>query len=147
MFAQSYSRTRFVDKATICAPAIRIFDPRTSFDVETYPEIVVRFDGVKHVEGDDYHVTAGVTIRDVTRPVTFEVEHIGETTNYQGSRHIAFNAKATINREDWGLNWNMALETGGWLVGKDMKLVVEVVADEVIQLPAENPRELAGAIS
>jgi polyisoprenoid-binding protein YceI len=92
-------------------------------------------------------VTAGVTIRDVARPVTFEVEHIGETTNYQGSRHIAFNAKATINREDWGLNWNLALETGGWLVGRDMKLVVKVVADEVIQLPAENPRELAGAIS
>jgi polyisoprenoid-binding protein YceI len=114
------------------------------FDVEAYPEVVVRFDGVRHVKGDDYHVTADVTIRDVTRAVTFEVEHVGETTNFQGSRHIAFTAKATINREDWGLNWNMALETGGWLVGKDIKLVVEVVADEIVPATARE-RELVGA--
>jgi polyisoprenoid-binding protein YceI len=117
------------------------------FDVETYPEIVVRFDGVKHVKGDDYHVTADVTIRDVTRPVTFEVEHIGETTNFQGSRHIAFNAKATINREDWGLNWNMALETGGWLVGKEIKLVVEVVADEIVAVPATAEGDATAAVA
>jgi hypothetical protein len=60
-------------------------------------------------------VTADLTIRDVTRPVTFAVEHVGETTNFQGTRHAAFTATATIDREDWGLNWNMALETGGWL--------------------------------
>ena len=106
------------------------------FDVETWPEIVVAFDGVKPVRGDRYRVTADVTIRDVTRPVTFDVEYVGETTNFRGTRHIAFTAKATINREDWGLNWNMALEAGGWLVGKDIKLVVEVVADEVIAIPA-----------
>lgn len=102
------------------------------FDVQTWPEIVVAFDRVKPVKGDHYRVTADVTIRDVTRPVTFDVEYVGETTNFRGTRHIAFTAKATINREDWGLNWNMALEAGGWLVGKDIKLVVEVVADEVV---------------
>ena len=113
------------------------------FDVEQFPEIVVRFDGVEPVQGDDYRVTADLTIRDVTKPVTFDVAHVGETTNFQGTRHIAFTAKATLNREDWGLNWNMALETGGWLVGKDIKLVVEVVADEVILLPAASERDLA----
>jgi polyisoprenoid-binding protein YceI len=112
------------------------------FDVETWPEIVVGFDRVKPAKGDRYRVTAAVTIRDVTRPVTFDVEYVGETTNFRGTRHIAFTAKATINREDWGLNWNMALEAGGWLVGKDIKLVVEVVADEIVQAPAEGEREL-----
>jgi polyisoprenoid-binding protein YceI len=114
-------------------------------DVETYPEILVRFDGVEPVRGNDYRVTADLTIRDVTRPVTFDVEHIGETKNFQGNRHIAFTAKATLNREDWGLNWNMALETGGWLVGKDVKLVVEVVADEVVDAASAPQRELVGS--
>jgi polyisoprenoid-binding protein YceI len=118
------------------------------FDVETYPEVVVRFDGVEPVKGDLYRVTADLTIRDVTRPITFDVEHIGETTNFQGTRHIAFSAKASLNREDWGLSWNMALETGGWLVGKDIKLVVEVVADEVVAaVPAgaEQPESVLAA--
>jgi polyisoprenoid-binding protein YceI len=102
------------------------------FDVETWPEIVVRFDGVELAKRDGYRVTADLTIRDVTRPVTFDVAYVGSTTNFQGTRHVAFTAKASLNREDWGLNWNMALETGGWLVGKEIKLLVEVVADEVV---------------
>jgi hypothetical protein len=53
------------------------------------------------------------------------------TTNMKGGRHIAFTAQAKIDREAWGLKWNMALEQGGWLVGKEIKLLVEVVADEV----------------
>ena len=119
------------------------------FDVEAFPRITVRFDGVEHVQGDDYRVNADVTIRDITKPVTFAVEHVGETTNFQGTRHIAFTAKATVNRDDWGLSWNMALETGGWLVGKDIKLVVEVVADEVLAAAgepvAERERELVAS--
>jgi polyisoprenoid-binding protein YceI len=119
------------------------------FDVERYPEILVTFEGVHPVKGDEYQVSADLTIRDVTRPITFEVEHIGETRNFQGTRHIAFTAKATLNREDWGLNWNMALETGGWLVGKEIKLVVEVVADEVVPAAVDaavpDNRELASS--
>lgn len=114
------------------------------FDVEQYPEIVVRFDGVEARAADDYRVTADLTIRDVTRPVTFDVEHVGETRNFQGTRHIAFTVKTNLDREAWGLNWNMALETGGWLVGKEIKLVVEVVADEVVPATAAE-RELAAA--
>ena len=113
------------------------------FDVETWPEIVVRFDGVELAKGDDYRVTADLTIRDVTRPVVFDVEYVGSTTNFQGTRHAAFTAKAKLSREDWGLNWNMALETGGWLVGKEIKLLVEVVADEVVAVPAASVREPA----
>src|SRR6202008_1626821 len=99
------------------------------FDVERYPEIIVRFEGVQHVKDATYRVPAELTIRYVTRPLTFEVEHVGETTNFQGTRHIAFTAKATLNREDWGLNWNLPLETGGWLPGEEMQLVVGIVSE------------------
>jgi polyisoprenoid-binding protein YceI len=101
------------------------------FDAATYPEIVVRFDGVEPTGTDRYKVNADVTIRDVTKSVPFHVEYVGTTTNMKGGRHIAFSAKAAIDREAWGLTWNMALEQGGWLVGKEIKLLVEVVADEV----------------
>ena len=100
-------------------------------DAAAYPEIVVRFDGVEPTGKDRFRVDADVTIRDVTRSVPFDVEYVGTTTNMKGGRHIAFSAKATIDREAWGLTWNMALEQGGWLVGKEIKLLVEVVADEV----------------
>jgi polyisoprenoid-binding protein YceI len=114
-------------------------------DAERHPEIVVRFDGVEPVRGDHYLVPADVTIRDVTRRVRFEVEHVGETTNLQGGRHIAFTAKATVNREDWGLTWNVALESGGWLVGKEIKLVVDVVADEAAPATTATEREAIGS--
>jgi polyisoprenoid-binding protein YceI len=115
------------------------------FDVEAHPQITVRFDGVKPVKGDDYKVAADLTIRGVTRPVTFDVTHIGETKNFKGTRHIAFTVTAKLNREDWGLSWNMALETGGWLVGKDINLVVEVVADEVVPAAVGATDRSAGA--
>jgi polyisoprenoid-binding protein YceI len=101
------------------------------FDAQTHPEIVVRFDGVEPTGTDRYKVNADVTIRDVTKSVPFDVEYVGTTTNMKGGRHIAFTAQANIDREAWGLTWNMALEQGGWLVGKEIKLLVEVVADEV----------------
>jgi polyisoprenoid-binding protein YceI len=100
------------------------------FDAASWPEIVVRFDGVTPAGTDRYKVNADVTIRDVTKSVPFDVEYVGTTTNMKGGRHIAFTAQAKIDREAWGLKWNMALEQGGWLVGKEIKLLVEVVADE-----------------
>ena len=107
------------------------------FDAATHPEIVVRFDGVEPLKDDRYRVNADVTIRGVTNSVPFEVEYVGTTTNMKGGRHIAFTARAKIDREAWGLTWNVALEQGGWLVGKEIKLLVEVVADEVAVASAE----------
>ncbi|HEX3429233.1 MAG TPA: YceI family protein [Candidatus Limnocylindrales bacterium] len=117
------------------------------FDVATYPEIVVRFDGVQPTTTDRYRVNADVTIRDVTRTVPFDVEYVGVTTNMKGGRHIAFTAQAKIDREAWGLTWNMALEQGGWLVGKEIKLIVEVVADEVEVAAPASAEEPAPATS
>ncbi len=100
------------------------------FDVERYPWIVARVARIEP-KGDRYIVTADVTIRDVTRPIEFQTEVLGVVRGMSGGRHAGFQMSAKVDREDWGLNWNVALETGGWLVGRDIKLEVDVALDEV----------------
>ena len=70
-------------------------------------------------------------IRDLTKPVTFDVELEGIVPGMGGGRHAGLTATARVDREGWGLTWNVALEQGGWLVGKDIKLHIAVAADEV----------------
>ncbi|MEK4385594.1 YceI family protein [Solibacillus sp. FSL W7-1464] len=77
-------------------------------------------------DGDDYKVTGDLTVKDVTKPVTFDVEYGGKGTNPWGVEVYGFEAETKINREDFGLTWNAALETGGVLVGKDIKIKVEL---------------------
>jgi polyisoprenoid-binding protein YceI len=101
------------------------------FDVETHPWIAVRTTSVQPKDDGTYAVTADVTIRGVTRPVTFDVEYLGTAPGMRGGRHVGFTARAKVNRKDWGLNWNIALEAGGWLVGDDIKLEIDVAGDEV----------------
>jgi polyisoprenoid-binding protein YceI len=101
------------------------------FDVEKHEWIVVRATSVEPQDSGTYKVTADVTIRGETRPVTFDVAYLGTTPGMTGARHAGFSARAKVNRKDWGLNWNMALEAGGWLVGDEIKLDIEVAADEV----------------
>ena len=113
------------------------------FDVETHPWIAVRTTIVKPKDDGTYAVTADVTIRGVTRPVTFDVEYLGTTPGMRGGRHVGFTAKAKVNRKDWGLNWNMALEAGGWLVGDDIKLEIDVAGDEVAVATAAQAQDAA----
>jgi polyisoprenoid-binding protein YceI len=101
------------------------------FDVETHRWIVFRATGVTEKRDGEFVVTGDVTIRGETRPVTFDVEYLGTTTGMRGGRHAGFTARTKVNRKDWGLNWNMALEAGGWLVGDEIKLEIDVAADEV----------------
>jgi len=101
------------------------------FGVETYPEIRVMSTAVRHKRGNDYAVKADVTIRDVTRSVDFDVEFLGFFTGMDGTRRAGFSAKARVNRKDWGLDWNVALEAGGWLVGETVRLEVDVAAQEL----------------
>ena len=81
------------------------------------PEICVVSDRDPAKGGNDYVVTADVTIRDVTKSVDFDVEFLGFYSGMDGSRRAGFCASAKVNRKDWGLDWNVALEAGGWLVG------------------------------
>ena len=87
-------------------------------------------------------MTGDLTIREITRPITFDVTLDGIVPGISGARHAGLSATAKIARDDWGLNWNVALEQGGWLVGKEIKLDITIAADEVA---VAEPAELVGA--
>ena len=114
------------------------------FDAETFPDITFVSTKVEPTGDDVFAVTGDLTIRDVTRPITFEVELEGIVPGMTGARHAGLSARAKLQREDWGLNWNVALEQGGWLVGKEITLDIAIAADEVT---ADVPAELAGSTS
>ncbi len=95
------------------------------FDAEKFPTINFTSTSITR-DGDDYKVTGDLTIKDVTKPVTFDVEYGGKGKNPWGVDVYGFEAEAKINREEFGLTWNAALETGGVLVGKDIKIKVEL---------------------
>lgn len=93
------------------------------FDVETFPEMTFVSTGVAQ-DGDDYVVTGDLTIKDVTKSVDFAVEFGGVTVSAYGQTVAGFEATAKIIREEFGLNWNAALEAGGVLAGSEVKIVV-----------------------
>ena len=73
-------------------------------------------------------MTGDLTIHGVTKPVTLNVEHLGVVNSPFGDQRAGFNASTKINREDWGLTYNMAIEAGGFLVGKELKIELDVEA-------------------
>ncbi len=107
------------------------------FDAETHPEITFVSTAVTPGRGNDYAVTGDLTIRGTTHPITFDVLFLGLYQGFQG-RRAGFHATTRLNREDWGLTWNVTLETGGWLVGKEIKLEIDLALDEVLTPGAES---------
>ena len=101
------------------------------FDAEKYPEITYQSRGVKALGGDRYQVEGDLTIRDVTRSVALDVTYLGVQTSPQGVKVAGFEASAKISRKEFGLSWNVALETGGALVGDEIKISLDIEADEV----------------
>jgi polyisoprenoid-binding protein YceI len=94
------------------------------FDVGKYPEM--RFVSTKVERTDDgYKLTGDLTIKDVTRSVTLTVTEEGAGVDPWGNQKAAFSAMGKINRGDFGLNWNAALETGGVLVSDEVKLFID----------------------
>jgi polyisoprenoid-binding protein YceI len=114
------------------------------FDVETYPDITFASTAIRQTGDDEFEVTGDLTIRDTTRPATFGVRLEGIVPGMSGARHAGLSATTKLARDDWGLNWNVALESGGWLVGKDITLEIAIAADEVA---AVEPAQLATAAS
>ncbi|GAE24957.1 hypothetical protein JCM9140_923 [Halalkalibacter wakoensis JCM 9140] len=93
------------------------------FDSENYPVIKIQSESIKKVSDEEYEMTAQVTVKDVTKTETFTVEYNGTSKNpMDGSTVAGFDVEGKLNREAYGLTWNAALETGGVLVGKDVKL-------------------------
>ena len=95
------------------------------FDVETYPTIDFVSTGVRYEKGD-FLVDGDLTMHGVTKPVTFELEFGGFGTDPYGNYKAGATATTVINREDFGLTWNAALETGGVLVGKDVTITLDL---------------------
>jgi polyisoprenoid-binding protein YceI len=94
-------------------------------DVEKYPEMVFRSTSIAKVSDRDFQITGDLTIRDQTHPVVLNTELLGTVPGLQGGRLTAVSADTRINRKDWGLSWNVALESGGWLVGDEIKIHIE----------------------
>ena len=97
------------------------------FDAESFPELSFRSTKIA-ASGDSYRIDGDLTIKGVTRPVTLEAEIGGVVPNLQGGRRAAFSATTKISRKAWGLTWNVALESGGFLVGDDIKISLEIAA-------------------
>jgi len=96
------------------------------FDVEKLPTMNFHPTSVRGLGGDRYAVAGDLTIREVTNPVELEVRVEGRIPRDAfGKERIALSATGSLNRKDWGLNWNMALETGGFLVSDEIKLEIE----------------------
>jgi polyisoprenoid-binding protein YceI len=103
------------------------------FDADRYPQITFRSTKVEPGPSGTWLVAGDLTVRDVTRPVSLEVEFDGANASPTGDERVAFSAATEVNREDWGLTWNVNLETGGVLVGKTARLELNV---EAIAVPA-----------
>jgi polyisoprenoid-binding protein YceI len=98
------------------------------FEADRYPTITFRSTKVEEGRSGTWNVTGDLTVRDVTRPVTLEVDFDGASASPFGDERIAFSAATEVDREDWGLTWNVALETGGVLVGKKVRIELNVQA-------------------
>ena len=97
------------------------------FDVESFPTLSFRSTGVRG-SGSDWVVEGDLTIKGVTRPVVLETELVGLERDPWGNDRVGFAATAEVDREAFGLTWNAALETGGVLVGKTVKIHLDVEA-------------------
>jgi polyisoprenoid-binding protein YceI len=98
------------------------------FFVEKYPTITFASTSVKKTSAGEFAVTGDLTIRGVSRQVTLAVASLGTAKDPWGNLRAGFETEITVNRKDFGLNWNAALETGGFLVGDDVKVNLSVQA-------------------
>jgi polyisoprenoid-binding protein YceI len=96
------------------------------FDAENFPTLTFRGTRIAKGAGDDLTVTGDLTIRGTTREVTLDVTAEGRVKDPWGGERLGYSAKGKIKRSDYGLTWNLALETGGVVVGDDIKIAIEV---------------------
>jgi polyisoprenoid-binding protein YceI len=94
-------------------------------EIESYPTIAFNSTGIRTGTGSAFELDGDLTIKGVTRPVTLQAEFLGSGPGLQGGTLAAFSAHTTVDREDWDLTWNVAVETGGVLVGKKVDLVID----------------------
>ena len=98
------------------------------FDAETYPQIRFVSTNVERIDPENYRLTGDLTIKGITKPVSVDFEFTGVATDPFGNERAGFEGKATINRKDWGVSFNTALETGGVLVSEKIGLEFDISA-------------------
>src|SRR5437899_7345477 len=105
-------------------------------EIEKHPVLTFASTAVRPTGGTSFELDGDLTIKDITRPVTLSGEFLGWGPDMDGKQMLAASAKTTIDREDWGITWNMAVEAGGFLVGKKVDIEIEVEAHLVTRLEA-----------
>lgn len=98
------------------------------FDAEAYPEITFTSSRTKDIRRSSFRLAGDLTMRGVTREIVLEAEYLGEARDPWGKDRIAYSAKATLDRTEWGLVWNAPLEAGGFLVGDTIEVEFDVQA-------------------
>lgn len=98
------------------------------FAVDQFPTLTFVSRAIKAKGGAEYDVTGDLSIRGVTRSIVLPVSYLGSAKDPWGNQRLAFEAETTINRKDYGLNWNAVLETGGFIVGDDVRVSITLQA-------------------
>ena len=98
------------------------------FDVENHPTIEFGSTRIEHAGRGDYRVAGDLTMHGETQPVTLDVTVHGVTRDGQGQERVGLEARGTLNRSDFGLRWQQALETGGVLVGDEVRISADIAA-------------------
>ncbi|MEO5930074.1 MAG: YceI family protein [Candidatus Kapaibacterium sp.] len=125
---------------TIDAASINTRDPQRDghlkspdfLNVEQFPNMTFKSTSVEKVSNTELHINGDLTIRDTTHPVVLQTEFNGVVASPWGTTSAGFSAHTKINRKEWGLVWNQTLETGGLLVGEDVKIELEL---ELVKAP------------
>lgn len=97
-------------------------------DVEAHPTLTYKSTGVRHGKGSSFVVDGDLTLHGITKPVSLDLTYEGAVVDPWGGQRAVFSASTKINREEFGLTYNQALETGGVLIGKDITIDLEVEA-------------------
>lgn len=103
-------------------------------NVEAYPELVFKSTKVERTGDNSAKLHGDLTIRDVTRPVVLDVEYVGQSKSPWGTTNYGFEGRTKLNRKEWGLTWNVALETGGWLVSEEISVDIQI---ELVKVPEQ----------
>ncbi|GAC1365414.1 MAG: hypothetical protein NVSMB32_08910 [Actinomycetota bacterium] len=122
--------------ASIDAASIDTGDPNRDahlrspdfLDVEKYPTIDFKSTSVTHKGGGDFSVTGDLTLHGITKPITLSAEFLGVVTHSQMGTRMGISATGEVNRDDFNMLYNAPLETGGFLLGKTVKLELEAEA-------------------
>jgi polyisoprenoid-binding protein YceI len=98
------------------------------FAMEQHPQLRFVSTTIERVGDTEYQVTGDLTLRGITKPVTIDLEYTGSAVDPYGNTRVGFEGVTQVNRKDWGVNWNTALEAGGVLVSEKVTLEFEISA-------------------